>query len=390
VSRRPTGLLHLHLVAALLAVLLLVAAGEAAEHLRVTAAKASLYSRPSADSFTLLTLEKGAELELADKAGDWYSVRVVSSTAKGSAGVKGYISRSDVETVVGPAEEPKPTPAPAPRPTLRAAPAAAPPARPAAPPPGAEPAPEPTPRPKPVAPVPPPVPAATPTPASSTRTRIVLLLNGGAIPTKLDYSESRSFTDFAEEGSLDIDSAYKTGFGGEIGLRYFFTKHVGAEAVFSVLSRNGSAQFSGRFPHPLYLSRPRLASGTADDLSDKENTVHVNLVYGGGQGSLGYAVFAGVSFFVKVETQLIGQPQYSHAFPFDSITITSVPVLAPSKSVVGFNVGGEVEYRFSDRVGAALSARFSRAAVELEVDAANQVKVEAGGLFAGLGIRVRF
>jgi len=222
------------------------------------------------------------------------------------------------------------------------------------------------------------------------RSQLVLLLSGGAAPLKLDFSETRSFTEFAEQGSLDVDYAFDTGFGGEAGLRYFFTEHVAAEAVFSFLTRNGSAEFTGSFPHPLYLNRPRPATGTVSDLSHKETTVHVNAVYGGGEASLGYAVFAGVSFFVKVEPALIGQPQYSHAFPFDSVTVTSVPVLSPSKSAVGFNVGGELEYRFSDRAGAAISARYSRATVEFDVDGENRVKLDAGGLFVGVGIRVRF
>ncbi len=369
---------------------LLAATAGAAERLQVVSAKAPLYSRAATDSYTLLSLEKGAQLELLDRIGDWYSVKVIASSVKGAVGVKGYISRSDVQTVSVGVEEPRPTPAPppAPAPRPRVVPPPAPAPTPAAPPPVPVPAPVPTPRPVTPVPTPEPVPAAAP--VSYERSRLVLLLSGGAFPTKLDFSETRTFTEFAEEGSLDVNYAYDTGFGGEAGLRYFFTEHVGAEALFSFLTRNGSAEFSGNFPHPLYLSRPRQASGTVNELSHKENTVHVNLVYGGGEGALGYAVSAGVSFFVKVEPGLIGQPQYSHSFPFDSITLTSVPVLSPSKSAVGFNAGGELEYRFSDRVGAAITARYSRATVTFDFDTANSVELEAGGLFVGLGIRVRF
>ena len=88
---------------------------------------------------------------------------------------------------------------------------------------------------------------------------------------------------------------------------------------------------------------------------------------------------------------LIGQPQYTHAFPFDSITVTGVPVLSPpSESAFGFNGGAEIEYRFSEKAGAALAARYSQATVEFEVDAANSIELDAGGLFVSLGIRVRF
>jgi opacity protein-like surface antigen len=222
------------------------------------------------------------------------------------------------------------------------------------------------------------------------RTRFVFLINAGVLPAKLEFSESRTFTEFAEEGSLDTDYSFDLGFGGEVGLRYFFTEHVGAEAVFSYSTRNGSADFTGEFPHPLFLGRPRVATGTVDDLKHEESAVHVNVVYGGASGKLGYALFGGASFFFQVKPSLVGQPEYTHSFPFDSITITEVPVLSESESQVGFNVGGELEYRFSEKVGAALAVRYSRASVEFAVDETNTVKLDAGGAFVALGLRVRF
>lgn len=374
---------------AVVGLLLLVGGANAGDHVQVSSAKATLYSRPAAESFALLALEKGAEMELLENVGDWCSVKVLRSTVKGAIGVKGYVSRSDVAAVASRAEEAKPAAKPAPAPTPPPAPRTAPPPVVRAPAPVPPSAPAPTPvAPAPRASVPPPPPPSTP--HAPARTRLVFLLSGIVAPTKLDFSETRTFTDFAEPGSLDVAYEYKTGFGGEAGLRYFFTEHVGAEAIFSYVQRNGTATFTGRFPHPLYLGRPRAATGTVSSLSEKETTVHVDLVYGGGQGSLHYAVFAGASFFFKVQTDLIDLPRYAHSYPYDSITITDVPVLSEGPNVVGFNVGGEVEHRFTDRVGAALSARYSRASVELSPDANNKVKLDAGGLVVGLGIRVRF
>jgi opacity protein-like surface antigen len=374
---------------AVLGFALVVPGDAAAERLRVTSAKAPLYSRASADSFNLLNLEKGAELEVVERAGDWYSVRVLTSAVKGAAGVKGYISRSDVEIVAR--EEPPPAPAPpaTPRPVPRATPAPPPvaPAPPVTPPPVPETPPAP-PRPTPIPPPPEPTPVATP--VSAERARFVFLVNAGVLPSKLEFSESRTFTEFSEEGSLDVDNSYDLGFGGEIGLRYFFTEHLGAEAVFSYTTRNGSADYTGSFPHPLYLERPRVVTDTVDDLTHEESTIHVDVVYGGESGRVGYALFGGASFFVQVKPSLIGQPQYSHSFPYDTLTITSVPVLSKSESKVGFNVGGEIEYRFSEKVGAALAVRYSHASVDFAVDETNSVKLDAGGVFVSLGVRVRF
>jgi opacity protein-like surface antigen len=365
------------------ALLLSAVSVRAAERLRVTSSRAALYSRAASDSFHLLDLEKGAELEAVERTGEWYSVRVVSSTVKGAVGVKGFVSQADVQVVAG--EIPVPA-APAPRPPAPAP--KAPPPHPVEPPPVVE-----TPRappPPPVTPALPVEPAPVAAPVAAERTRFVFLLNAGVLPAKLEFSESRTFTEFAEQGTLDVSSSFDLGFGGEAGLRYLFTDHVGAEAVFSYTRRSGSADYTGRFPHPLYLDRPRVVTGTVEDLKHEETTVHVDIVYSGASGNVGYALFGGLSYFVKVKPGLIGQPQYTHSFPYDEIAITSVPVLDISESKAGFNVGGELEYRFSEKVGGAVAVRYSRASVEFKVDDTNSVKLDAGGFFVGLGLRVRF
>src|SRR5262249_7078406 len=161
----------------------------------------------------------------------------------------------------------------------------------------------------------------------------------------------------------------------EAGLRYLFTEHVGAEALFSYTRRSGSASFTGRFPHPLYLDRPRVVTGTVNDLKHEESTVHVDLVYAGASEKLGYALFGGLSYFVKVKPSLIGLPEYTQTFPYDEITVTNVPVLDQSESKAGFNVGGELEYRFAEKVGGALVVRYSRAKIDFKVDDANTTKI---------------
>jgi opacity protein-like surface antigen len=366
-----------------LALLLSAVSVRAAERLRVTSAPAALYSRAASDSFHLLDLEKGAELEVVEKTGGWYSVRVVSSSVKGAVGVKGFVNQADVQVVDGEAPVPPPAPPVTPAPRPPAAAPAAPPPSPVEPQPVVE-----TPRAAPPARPFEPAPAAAP--VAPERTRFVFLLNAGVLPAKLEFSESRTFTEFAEQGTLDVSNSYDLGFGGEGGLRYLFTEHVGAEAVFSYTRRNGSAEYTGRFPHPLYLDRPRVVTGTVEDLTHKETTVHVDVVYSGASGHVGYALFGGLSYFIQVKPSLIGQPQYTHAFPYDEITITNVPILDESESKAGFNVGGELEYRFSEKVGGAVAVRYSRASVEFKVDDANSVKLDAGGFFVGLGLRVRF
>src|SRR5262249_33814306 len=146
-------------------------------------------------------------------------------------------------------------------------------------------APAPTPRPS--APPPSaPVPAATVVPTTPPPTRLVVLVNGGIAPSSLDFDQTRTFTEFAEAGRLDVKYKYEHGYGGEIGLRYFVLRELGIEVAGSFLKRSGSADYAGQFPHPLYLNRPRSAAGTQDGLSYKEAAGYLNFVYGGSSARL--------------------------------------------------------------------------------------------------------
>jgi opacity protein-like surface antigen len=373
-------------IAVAVALLLASAATAAAERVRVKVAKAELRTRPAADAHLLMTLDKGSELEVLARSSGWYSVRVIKS------GVKGYVSAEAVETMPEEVGGAKPAPAPpppaAPR-APRAAPAppkAEPPAAPkASPPPARPPATPPAPRAKSPAPAP-----SAPAPAAARTSRFTVTLLGLVAPTKLEFDESASFVQFVETGTLDASHSYDLGIGGEVGIRYMFRERMGAEASFSFLQRDGAADYTARFPHPFFFDRHREVEGSVDGLSYREMAAHVDFVYQKGSGKLTYAGFGGVSFFFKVEADVVGVPEYEEAFPFDTVTVTSVPVLAPSKSAVGFNVGGDVGYRLTDRVDAGVRLRFSYAKVKLDAAAGSTVEVDAGGFTAGAGVRIRF
>jgi Outer membrane protein beta-barrel domain len=232
-------------------------------------------------------------------------------------------------------------------------------------------------------------PAATAKP-KITGPRFTLVLLGAFTPGTLDTSVSRSFEEFTEMGSLRADHSFDSGIGGEIGLQYLLKKNLGVAASFSFLSRDGSATYEAEFPHPLLLNTPREASGTADGLSYKETAIHVDVVYTETKGAFTYALFAGPTFFLSVEADTLSVPQYSHSYPYDTVTVTSVPIESPSGSAFGFNLGGELGYRLAKQLDAGLRVRFSRATTDLDLAEGGSVEVTAGGFAIGVGIRIRF
>ena len=354
--------------AIVLALVLALAGLASSETLRVKIWRANLREGPGRNAPVLTMLDRGTELEVLGKVGGWYLVKVIKS------GTNGYIHSTVVEAL--PEKAAAPTPAPPREPASSPAPAPSLPPQPpkTGPPAKAVPAPKP----------------ASPPPAPPPTRRLTLSLLGLVGPTSLDFSESRTFTQFAEEGILDVDSSYGTGFGGDVGLQYLFKKTWGAAVSFSFVRRSGSADFTGQFPHPLYLGRPRQASGSVDGLSYQEAAAHVDGVYAATKGKWTYGVFGGVSFFLKVEADILSLPEYAQSYPFDTVTITSVLIEPRSASAIGFNLGGDLGYRLKKALDVGLRVRFSRGTATLDVSEGNTVEIRAGGLQAGLGVRMRF
>jgi opacity protein-like surface antigen len=218
--------------------------------------------------------------------------------------------------------------------------------------------------------------------------RFTLSVNGVFVPTSIDYASARTFRAFAEEGRLDDAYDAGTGPGFEAGLVWHFSRRFGVGVAGGVASRDTGADYDLRVPHPLYLSRDRTADGTLA-VDYQEQQAHLDLVYTGRSGSLDFTLFAGPTYF-SVSSDLLGEPQYSQAYPFDTITVTSVPTPSSDDTGMGFNAGAGISYRFSKSVGFGVQGRFSRASVELAPAGGQSVKIDAGGLQVAGGLRVFF
>ena len=218
---------------------------------------------------------------------------------------------------------------------------------------------------------------------------LTLAIQGAFAPQSYDFSGSRTFTEFAEEGRIDSDYDSGKGPGFEAGVTWNFKPSLGVALSGGLISRDASATFQASLPHPLFLNQDRQAEGTVEDLDLTETTGHLDLVYTGRSGSLDFSVFAGPSFF-SVKVDLLGQPQYSHSYPYDTVTDVNPARTSTDATGFGFNAGAGVAYRFSQSVGFGIQGRFSRAAIELEPEAGQTVELDAGGLQVAAGLRIYF
>jgi len=73
------------------------------------------------------------------------------------------------------------------------------------------------------------------------------------------------------------------------------------------------------------------------------------------------------------------------------VTSTSATTERAEKTKLGFNVGADVGYRLSHRVGVGGLVRYSRVSLSLPLaGSASGVSVDAGGLQVGGGVRFYF
>ena len=226
-------------------------------------------------------------------------------------------------------------------------------------------------------------------PPSEERGRLRVSVDGGLVPGTRTFSGTRTFTEFAEQGTIESQYKEDPGPGFEAGVAWRFGKRLGVAAAVSFDRRDEGGTFAAALPHPLYFGAPRRITGDFGGGSQRETGVHLDLAFLGGSDRLQWSTFAGPSL-IAVKADLLQQVQYTQAYPFDTVTVTGTPLVTTRGSAVGFNVGGGLDWRVARRVAIGTQVRFSRATVGLEPTADDHVDVDAGGVHLTVGLRFDF
>lgn len=216
-----------------------------------------------------------------------------------------------------------------------------------------------------------------------------ILLTGVYAPETLGFAESRSFVEYAEPGSIEASYTMQGGFGGELGVEYDFTRHLGLRASLSYTMRRGDARYEARLPHPLYLDRDRLVDGSAGGLEYREAIGSVDLVLLLGNGPVQVSVLGGAAFF-RVDAEALGEIQRTEAYPYDTVEVTGVSTRRLRDTPIGYGAALGLDWRLSHRFALGAQARYSRAQAKLSASEGDTIAFDAGGLQAGVGLRLLF
>ena len=219
--------------------------------------------------------------------------------------------------------------------------------------------------------------------------RFFLSLNGGVQAIPNDFSQSGTFEEFLEEGTFDAsyELTIPPQVDGALLIRVW--RNMRAGVAVSHLFGETSTAINASVPHPFFFNQPRSVSGS-DDLARRETATHGLLAWPFTLSPSFELLLEGGPSFIHVEQAVVDEIAYEHAFPFNEATFQSAVAPRVKENAIGFNVGMDLSWSLSRRFALGALFRYSRASVDLRASDRNSVSSDAGGLFTGGGLRVRF
>ena len=160
---------------------------------------------------------------------------------------------------------------------------------------------------------------------------------------------------------------------------------------YSRFSKKSDVSVTARVPHPLFADRPRSAAGTLNDLNRTEQAIHLMamwrfvLLEG-----VDFKVGAGPTYFRVSETGPTAVTATEAGAPFENVTL-AFSNGKRRKNGLGFNLSGDLTYMITERLGAGVLLRYTRASIKLPMPGGGTRDDNGvGGLHFGGGLRLRF
>lgn len=221
--------------------------------------------------------------------------------------------------------------------------------------------------------------------------RVFVDVNAGFQSTNLSFNDTQTTARFEESATWTADYAVEGGpaFALSGGVRLWGP--LVARVGFSRFTDSNVAAIAGTVPHPFFFNRDRSISGDSTTLKHEEQAIHVSALWlVPASDRLEISLFGGPTFFT-IRRDLVRDVRYTESYPYDTAALESTLVDRVSDGRVGFHAGAEVAFFFTRNVGVGALVSFSRATLDLTSPASGRaLSLEAGGLQAGAGIRLRF
>lgn len=208
-------------------------------------------------------------------------------------------------------------------------------------------------------------------------------VNGGGQAGSHDLSESGSFPLYDETVTFSSTAKVKGGGLFDIGGAYkVWGRNLLAGVSYSHVASKSNGSLTGSVPDPIFTDRPRAVSKDFTGLSHKEDQVHIDAIWMMPVANkLDVGISAGPTIFSVKQDSI---PSLTISEPGPTVNTT---VATNKKTVVGFNVGVDVQYMIAKKWGVGGLARYAGGSVRLP---GASEKLTVGGFQIGVGGRLRF
>ena len=225
--------------------------------------------------------------------------------------------------------------------------------------------------------------------AQTTDPRFYVSVNAGVQRSGNNVTQSFSVQKNLEDMPITADIDEKRGVMFDGGVVVRLAGRFGMGFAASVVTNDTDANVTASVPHPFFFAKPRSVAGTTPS-TRRETAGHIQAVYLLPGRRLNVMIFGGPSLF-SIRQTLVTDVVYSETYPYDTATFSSAQTASStSKTAIGFHAGVDVAWMFSRSLGVGGMARFARAQATLNATNNPALKVDAGGLLVGGGIRLAF
>ena len=221
-------------------------------------------------------------------------------------------------------------------------------------------------------------------------TRLTISASGGIQAAVADLSDHFTFAKDQETETVDVDYPMKPGVLGDVGAAYRFSRRAGVGVAVSRVSGTGTAEIDASVPHPFFFGTPRTVSGTQSNITHNETSVHLQLRYAMYASRRLEAVVAAGPTWSSVEQEVVSGVKVNESYPYDTATFGGAITRRSKASAAGFNAGLDIAWMFQRSLGIGGLIRFTRAEVDVDVSDGRGIAMKAGGVQAGVGLRLAF
>lgn len=205
-----------------------------------------------------------------------------------------------------------------------------------------------------------------------------------------EFSDRKTFAQNAEDGSFATTYSVESGPALNVSAGVHLMQRLAVGVGVTRFSHSTPTSFTASVPHPFFFDHDRALVSDIGGLSREELAVHIQArVVIPVSSRLQAMVFGGPSFF-RVKQDIVNDFTYTDSYPFDTATFASGVTSSVRKSALGFNVGADLSYFFTPRLGLGSTVQLVGADIEMPSAGSGTIDASAGRFQAGAGLRLRF